>query len=1043
MLLQLCNMISVLKVVISWLESKKQSSVGPWNLYGKEAKLYGGQISFKDILDIYPGKFHFVEQKASKKAHLTARIFGQHPFDSLHIWNTAIQRGLREVLEEIYEIRSSNNLSNLYSVIVLLQFFLDVIICYSNVLDRIYYPVMKELSKIAASPPCQQLVDEIQISKLIKLLKSKLEDGAQLREFLEGLDREVILLIRRISNILNFLETEVFSLISKNCGHEMQIWLIYISLQTVPLGLLKCIILWFSTTLSEDQFKSILDIIKEESPVRKKYFSSILREWFRTGYLGKSTTEKFSKDLQEGFSIGSHFLSEQIKADNKFPNLKLDVHALRRFNTMELESNSAFKTENGKWNPSSSFSTTIEKVEVSWPGKINVQMFFPRVWRNTVPSPKYRAKYDIGHKLFHHELRLVDHMFLFHKALIKDLDEIVLLSAKLSKNIDIFLNFQTLFRRLQLLYDMHSETEDGIMFPYLESKGKLKNVTHGYSIDHKLETEHFEKICLILDQISAMHGDPETFVWKSTSYHHLCLELHETCLSMQRILSDHFNREEIELGPLFGEYFSIEEQHKIIGYMLGGTRAEALQEIIPWLMSCLTEDEQDAVMSLWRKVTRSTNFHEWLGEWWEGMKTCVGENDEEGSRVPTSSTVDPLEIVSKYLWKNTSKVEGSELPERQCANNDEQSQLFKSNKQKDSESDQNWPERQDLAKLSKRSKESKCTENSKYMDQADEFSQKVAFSHEEHPLVLSQKDLETVIRRISCDSTLDSQKKSHLIQSLLMSRWMVTQQRYNMISGETIGQDEDIGQCPSYRDPLRLTFGCKHYKRNCKLLAPCCKKLYTCIRCHDELTDHSMDRKAITKMMCMKCLTIQPIGPKCSKLSCNNFSMARYYCKICKLFDDERQIYHCQYCNLCRVGKGLGIDYFHCMNCNACMSRSLSVHICREKCFEDNCPICHEYIFTSSAPVKALPCGHLMHSACFQEYTCSNYICPICSKSLGDMQVYFAMLDAFLAEEKIPDEYLGQTQVILCNDCGKRGSASFHWLYHKCPCCGSYNTRLL
>jgi len=80
----------------------------------------------------------------------------------------------------------------------------------------------------------------------------------------------------------------------------------------------------------------------------------------------------------------------------------------------------------------------------------------------------------------------------------------------------------------------------------------------------------------------------------------------------------------------------------------------------------------------------------------------------------------------------------------------------------------------------------------------------------------------------------------------------------------------------------------------------------------------------------------------------------------------NREIYHCPYCNLCRVGKGLGIDYFHCMNCNACMARSLSVHVCREKCLEDNCPICHEYIFTSSTPVKALYCGHLMHSTCFQ-----------------------------------------------------------------------------
>lgn len=34
-------------------------------------------------------------------------------------------------------------------------------------------------------------------------------------------------------------------------------------------------------------------------------------------------------------------------------------------------------------------------------------------------------------------------------------------------------------------------------------------------------------------------------------------------------------------------------------------------------------------------------------------------------------------------------------------------------------------------------------------------------------------------------------------------------------------------------------------------------------------------------------------------------------------------------------------------------------------------------------------------------------------------------------------------QVILCNDCQKRGTASFHWHYHKCPYCGSYNTRLI
>lgn len=41
-------------------------------------------------------------------------------------------------------------------------------------------------------------------------------------------------------------------------------------------------------------------------------------------------------------------------------------------------------------------------------------------------------------------------------------------------------------------------------------------------------------------------------------------------------------------------------------------------------------------------------------------------------------------------------------------------------------------------------------------------------------------------------------------------------------------------------------------------------------------------------------------------------------------------------------------------------------HKCLEKALETNCPICCEFLFTSSATVRPLPCGHYMHSACFQ-----------------------------------------------------------------------------
>ena len=80
--------------------------------------------------------------------------------------------------------------------------------------------------------------------------------------------------------------------------------------------------------------------------------------------------------------------------------------------------------------------------------------------------------------------------------------------------------------------------------------------------------------------------------------------------------------------------------------------------------------------------------------------------------------------------------------------------------------------------------------------------------------------------------------------------------------------------------------------------------------------------------------------------------MARYFCSICHLYDDEegRSIYHCPFCNLCRVGRGLGMDACHCMECNACMHLSeFPGHTCRDV---STCPVCTEYLFDSRQPYR-------------------------------------------------------------------------------------------
>lgn len=92
---------------------------------------------------------------------------------------------------------------------------------------------------------------------------------------------------------------------------------------------------------------------------------------------------------------------------------------------------------------------------------------------------------------------------------------------------------------------------------------------------------------------------------------------------------------------------------------------------------------------------------------------------------------------------------------------------------------------------------------------------------------------------ISFFNVLTCPLTTYLWCSFCISRWIVRQQ----ISHPVSSNGEDIpDQHPSYQDHLKLTFGCKHYKRNCKLLVACCNQLYTCRHCHDEVADHSLDR---------------------------------------------------------------------------------------------------------------------------------------------------------------------------------------------------------
>lgn len=235
--------------------------------------------------------------------------------------------------------------------------------------------------------------------------------------------------------------------------------------------------------------------------------------------------------------------------------------------------------------------------------------------------------------------------------------------------------------------------------------------------------------------------------------------------------------------------------------------------------------------------------------------------------------------------------------------------------------------------------------------------------------------------------------------------------------------------------------GCKHYRTNCKVRAECCGKWYSCRLCHDEAEDHQVDRHIIRYMLCLYCQTAQTCAKACR--ACHK-SMAHYFCSICNLFDDDpaKEIFHCEKCGICRRGKRE--DFVHCDRCGGCLAAEhYQNHKCLEGSLHSDCPICSENLSTTTLPVLFMPCGHAIHYLCHQEHTRNSYQCPICLKSLSNMTHFFARIDEMMASQQMPDEYKKTNSEIFCNDCEKKSITKFHFVYHRCEHCNSYNTKLL
>jgi len=415
-------------------------------------------------------------------------------------------------------------------------------------------------------------------------------------------------------------------------------------------------------------------------------------------------------------------------------------------------------------------------------------------------------------------------------------------------------------------------------------------------------------------------------------------------------LQVHLEKEETECLPIVKQLLSDAEISTLVGKIMGKRSAEMTTKILNLALCSLPEEERADMVAHMKKAATGTYFEKWLemGEWGRQEKQLKNTGS------PNVSPLGPRSLAGGNLKRRIPALPGisNERPKKLKKVTSSQANLCQMTNDRNSRS--RHPSRW-------------YTE-----DENGDVS-----------LVWSSSDPESTDPEILATVPVFTQDE------------LTPKYHFTSTQGGPV-------------------LGCDHYARSCKLRHPETGALHTCRLCAQEQREaisrlnpmqHNycqevspppiLNRNDVCEILCMQCGALQPVGASCINPDCApEQPFAKYCCMICRLFDDapSKDIYHCPYCNACRKGKGLDIDFQHCMTCNACIAiDDYEGHACIPQRLEGNCPICQEEMFESTVPLRGLKCGHAMHLSCFDNYIAScgtsrKITCPHCKVGIDDMR---------------------------------------------------------
>ncbi|CAO2165997.1 unnamed protein product [Urochloa humidicola] len=510
------------QVVFTWIDGKATKEV---------AESFAADNSALDVPD--QGEKHICSHQGSKlgSRNCAESYDGQvyrHPIDDILHWHNAIRKDLHDIAEETRRVQQSADFSDISAFNERLQFIADVCIYHSIAEDQVIFPAVdSELSFVQ-----EHAEEERRFNNFRCLIQQIQIAGAESTavDFYSKLCSHADKILETIEIHFCNEETKVLPQARMLFSPEKQRELSYKSLCVMPLKLLERVLPWLVSKLSDEQASSFLQNMSLAASPSETALVTLF-----SGWACKARDKSNSGEYLCSTSGAVRCLLDDI--DNQGKCQSFCPCASRNSSDLPLQ----LQTENGS-RPGKrgkdaesatvgSYCSQTADIEASPCSKkpccipglrvecsnlgigslASAKSFRSLSYNFTAPSlysSLFSWEKDASLSCSDGISRPIDTIFKFHKAIRKDLEYLDVESGKLIDGDESCLRqFIGRFRLLWGLYRAHSNAEDEIVFPALESRETLHNVSHSYTLDHKQEEELFEDISNVLTELSHLYDN--------------------------------------------------------------------------------------------------------------------------------------------------------------------------------------------------------------------------------------------------------------------------------------------------------------------------------------------------------------------------------------------------------------------------------------------------------------------------------------------------------------------------------------------------------